>query len=175
LGSILSYTVHAAAERELYLDLRLWTPRRENVNKKSRVLVVDNQASTRQGIKALLDLVPDLEVLQEASNGWEAVQLVAEEQPDVVLMDVRMPVMDGLEATRKIKGLWPQVRVIVLTMYRSHKKEALAAGADHFLLKGGTSSTLTEVIRSLVVSPQTDGGGAKESGRISKASEGDEP
>ena len=79
------------------------------VNKTWRVLVVDDQAPTRQGITALLELAPDMEVTHEASDGSEAVQLVAEEQPDVVLMDVRMPVMDGLEATRQIKDRWPQV------------------------------------------------------------------
>jgi DNA-binding NarL/FixJ family response regulator len=141
------------------------------VNKKSRVLVVDDQASTRQGIRALLELAPDIEVLKEASNGWEAVQFVAEEQPDVVLLDVRMPVMDGLEATRQIKARWPQVRVIVLTMYRSHRKEALAAGADRFLLKGGTSRSLTEVIRSLQVSPPTDESEAKQSEVSKRAKE----
>ena len=132
------------------------------MNRTSRVLVVDDQGLTREGIMALLELAPDIEVTHEASNGREAVQIVAEEQPDVVLMDVRMPVMDGLEATRQIKDHWPQVKVIVLTMYPSHKYEALAAGADRFLVKGGRSSSLTEVIRSLLVSPLTDECGAKE-------------
>ena len=132
------------------------------MNKKLRVLVADNQEPIRQGITALLELTPDIEVCHQASNGWEAVQFVAEEQPDVVLMDVRMPVMDGLEATRQIKGRWPQIKVVVLTLYGSHRDEALTAGADRFLLKGGTSSSLTEVIRSLTVYPRTDEGGAKD-------------
>jgi DNA-binding NarL/FixJ family response regulator len=131
------------------------------VNGKLRVLVVDNLEPIRQGITALLELTPDIEVCQEASNGWEAVRSVAEEQPDVVLLDVRMPVMDGLEATRQIKDRWPQVKVVVLTLYGSHRDEALAAGADRFLLKGGTCSSLTEVIRSLTVSPRTDEGEQK--------------
>jgi DNA-binding NarL/FixJ family response regulator len=120
------------------------------VNKKLTVLVVDDQASNRHGIMALLEFKPDIKVTREASNGREAVQIVAEEQPDVVLMDVRMPVMDGLEATRRIKERWPQVKVIVLTMYPSNEAEALAAGADHFLLKENASGSLTKVIRSLV-------------------------
>ena len=119
-------------------------------------MVVDDQASTRQGIMALLELAPDIEVTQEASNGREAVRYVAEDPPDVVLMDVRMPVMDGLEATRQIKERWPQVQVVVLTMYRFHEEEALAAGADQFLLKGGTDTTLAEVIRSLGIPPLKD-------------------
>jgi DNA-binding NarL/FixJ family response regulator len=98
---------------------------------------------------ALLELAPDIEVTHEASNGREAVQIVAQEQPDVVLMDVRMPVMDGLEATRHIKNRWPQVKVIVLTMYPSNEAQALAAGADRFVLKGATSNSLAGVIRSL--------------------------
>ena len=119
-------------------------------------MVVDDQASTRQGIMALLELAPDIEVTHEASNGREAVRYVAEDPPDVVLMDVRMPIMDGLEATRQIKERWPQVKVVILTMYRSHEEEALAAGADRFLLKGGTSTPLTDVIRSLLVPPLKD-------------------
>lgn len=119
------------------------------MNKTLKVLVVDDQPSTRQGIMALLELAPDIEVTHEASNGQEAVQLVADQQPDVVLMDVRMPVMDGLEATRQIKESWPQTKIIVLTMYPSNEAKALAAGADRFLLKGATSSSLAEVIRSL--------------------------
>lgn len=141
------------------------------MNTKLRVLVVDNQEPIRQGITALLELTPDIEVCHQASNGWEAVQFVAEEQPDVVLMAVRMPVMDGLEATRQIKDRWPQIKVVVLTLYGSHRDEALAAGADRFLLKGGMRSSLTEVIRSLMVSPRTDEGGAKKPGEALKLSE----
>ena len=101
---------------------------------------------------ALLELEPDIEVTHEASNGREAVQIVAEAQPDVVLMDVRMPVMDGVEATRQIKERWPQTKIIILTMYPSNEATALAAGADRFLLKGATSGSLAEVIRSLASS-----------------------
>jgi len=137
------------------------------VNKKLRVLVADDQEPIRQGITALLELTPDIEVCHEASNGWGAVQFVAEEQPDVVLMDVRMPVMDGLEATRQIKDRWPQVKVVVLTLYGSHRDEALDAGADRFLLKGGTCSSLAEVIRSLTASGWTDEGGSKKPGEAS--------
>jgi DNA-binding NarL/FixJ family response regulator len=98
---------------------------------------------------ALLEMEPGIEVASEASNGREAVQIVADEQPDVVLMDVRMPIMDGLEATRHIKERWPQIKVIILTMYPTNEAEALAAGADRFLLKGAASSSLAEVIRSV--------------------------
>jgi DNA-binding NarL/FixJ family response regulator len=119
-----------------------------------RVLIVDDLESNRQGLVALLEFEPDIEAILEAANGREAVQLVADEQPDVVLMDVRMPVMDGVEATRQIKARWPQVKVVVLTMYPSNKAEALAAGADRFLLKGSTGQSLPEIIRSLISSSE---------------------
>ena len=121
------------------------------MKKGTRVLVVDDQELNRQGVTALLELAADIEVSHEASNGQEAVQLVAKYPPDVVLMDVRMPVMDGLEATRQIKERWPQVKVIVLTMYPAHEAEAAAVGVDRFLLKGVATSSLPEVIRSLTV------------------------
>lgn len=119
------------------------------VSEKLRVLVADDQEPTRQGLIALLGFAEDIEVIQEACNGWEAVHIVAEEQPDVVLMDVRMPIMNGLEATRQIKARWPQVKVIVFTIYASHVEEALAAGADHVLLKGTDYGSLDDVIRKV--------------------------
>ena len=119
------------------------------VSEKLRVLVVDDQEPTRQGLKALLGFVEDIEVVQGACNGWEALHMVAEEQPDVVLMDVRMPIMDGLDATRQIKARWPQVKVIVMTMYASHQEEALAAGADGVVLKGTDYGSLEDVIRKV--------------------------
>ena len=124
------------------------------MNKTLRVLIVDDLASNRHGLVALLEFEPDIEAILEAANGREAVQLVADQQPDVVLMDVRMPVMDGVEATRQIKARWPQVKVVVLTMYPSNKAEALAAGADRFRLKGSTGQSLPEIIRSLISSSE---------------------
>ena len=116
---------------------------------KITVLIVDDEESVRAGTKALLGFASDIDVICEACNGQQAVQLVAEWKPDVVLMDVRMPVMDGLEATRRIKERWPQVKVIVLTMHASHRKDALAAGAERFLLKGRMSEMLEATIRGL--------------------------
>ena len=122
------------------------------MNNKLRVLVVDDQESHRKGVMALLEFAEGIEVTHEASNGQEALRMVAAEQPDVVLMDVRMPIMDGLEATRQIKRRWPQVKVIVLTMYASHEAQAMTAGADWFLQKGNVSGSLEDIIRGVAAS-----------------------
>ncbi len=113
---------------------------------KRRVLIADDQAPTREGLKALLALDPRLEVVGEAVDGQAVIALVKACRPDVVLMDMQMPVIDGLEATRRIKREWPGVRVIALTMYGQYRSEALAAGVDAFLLKGGEVQMLLEVL-----------------------------
>ena len=101
-----------------------------------RVLIVDDQPRARQGLKALLATWPQVKEVQEAANGQEALVLVEESQPDLVLMDIRMPKMDGLEATRRIKAKWPQIKIVVLSMYTEYAADALAAGADAFVCKG---------------------------------------
>jgi DNA-binding NarL/FixJ family response regulator len=111
-----------------------------------RVLIADDRPRSRDGLRALLAIWPTVEVICEAADGREAVQLVEECRPNVVLMDARMPVMDGLEATRLIKDRWPEVKVIVLTMYALHQADALAAGADAFLVKGCAAEELLEAI-----------------------------
>ena len=117
-----------------------------------KVVVADDQALVRAGFRVLVDSAPDLEVVGEAANGAEAVQWVAEKRPDVVLMDVRMPVMDGLEATRRItaatNGPAP-TRVIVLTTFDldQYVYDALRAGASGFLLKDTPPTDLLEAIR----------------------------
>ena len=118
------------------------------MSQKRRVLIADDQQPTRQGLRALLTLLPDIEWVGEAADGREAVDLVIERRPDVVLMDVRMPVMDGIEATRRIKSQSPEVNVIILTMYGDYQAEALAAGADEFLVKGGPTEILHRAICS---------------------------
>lgn len=127
------------------------------MSQKIRVLIADDQQHAREGLKALLSFVPQIEVTGEASNGQEAVQLVAEKQPDVVLMDVQMPEMDGLQATRLIKNQWPQVKVMILTMFPSHRAEAFAVGVDGFLLKGGTAESLQDAILSLFPASSSPG------------------
>ena len=116
------------------------------MERRIQVLVADDRSQSRDGLRALLATWPEIEIVGEAANGQEAVRLVEEYQPDVVLMDARMPVMDGLEATRLIKGVRPEVRIIVLTMYSSRQAEALAAGADAFLIKGCSPEELLAAI-----------------------------
>lgn len=112
------------------------------MERRVRVLIAEDEPRARQGLKVLLGAWPEVEVVGEAADGREAVQGVAECQPDVALLDARMPVLDGLAATQLIKTRWPQVRVIILTMYPTHRAEALAAGADAFLLKGCPAEVL---------------------------------
>jgi DNA-binding NarL/FixJ family response regulator len=90
--------------------------------------------------------LPRVEVVAEAPNGQEAVRLVEECCPDVVVMDARMPVMDGLEATRLIKSKWPEVKVIVLSLYSAYQAQALSAGADVFLIKGCPAEQLLQAV-----------------------------
>ena len=123
-----------------------------------RVLIADDQPATRRGLVALLSIHPQIEVVGEAADGRAALQMVADYHPDVVLMDVQMPVMDGLEATQRIKREWPEVRVIALTMHAGHRADLLAAGADAFLLKDGAADALVAAILSQAVatSPNPD-------------------
>jgi DNA-binding NarL/FixJ family response regulator len=116
-----------------------------------RVVVADDQALVRSGFTMLLAGEDDIEVVGEAANGAEAVALVASERPDVVLMDVRMPVMDGLEATRRISGddTLATTRVVILTTFDldEYVHEALRAGASGFLLKDTLPVELLNAVR----------------------------
>jgi DNA-binding NarL/FixJ family response regulator len=102
-----------------------------------RVLVVDDHAILRDGIRSLLERQEDIHVVGEAANGREAIERVQALLPDLVLMDVSMPEMDGLEATRQIKARFPQVRVLILTQHDDHEyvEPMLRAGASGYVLK----------------------------------------
>ncbi len=118
---------------------------------KIRVLVVDDHTIVRDGICALLALAGDIEVVGEAANGSEALKMVAGLHPDVVLMDVAMPVMDGLEATRRIRKEFPQTKILVLTQYddKEYVFPVIEAGAFGFISKAAAASELTSGIRSV--------------------------
>jgi DNA-binding NarL/FixJ family response regulator len=111
-----------------------------------RVLIADDRFRSRQGLRALLATEPGIEVVGEAGDGREALRLVEERRPDAVLMDAKMPAMDGLTATRLIKESWPEIKVIVLTMYGSQRANALVSGADVFLVKGCPPQELLRAI-----------------------------
>jgi len=111
-----------------------------------RVGIVDDQALVRSGLRMIVESQPDLAVVAEAGDGEEAVRVVRAERPDVVLMDVRMPRMDGIEATRQISAV---TRVVILTTYEldEYVFDALAAGASAFLLKASPPEELLRAIR----------------------------
>ncbi len=116
---------------------------------KIRVLVTDDHAIVRDGIRALLALTEDIEAVGEATNGREALEIAAKLRPNVVLMDLVMPLMDGLEATRRINKEFPEIKVIVLTQYddSEHVFPVIEAGASGFVSKAAASSELTSAIR----------------------------
>ncbi len=117
--------------------------------KKLRLLLVDDQAMFREGLRVLLSLQPDLEVVAEVGDGAAAVEAARTLSPDVVLMDLRMPGVGGVEATRRLKAAQPAVRVIVLTTFEEDEEvfAALRAGAVGYLLKASPSEKLCEAIR----------------------------
>lgn len=120
------------------------------MQKPIRVLIVDDMQRARRSMRALVSTWPGVCELWEAGDGQEAVQQVRELQPDLVLMDVRMPGLGGLEATVQIKASWPHIKVIVLSMYSEYKDEALAAGADAFLSKAEASGRLLDLVSTVL-------------------------
>ncbi|MBN1919961.1 MAG: response regulator transcription factor [Anaerolineae bacterium] len=115
-----------------------------------RILLVDDQAMFREGLRTLLATQPDFEVVGEAANGEEALRLSTTCHPEVALMDLRMPVLDGVAATRRLRALHPEVRVIILTTFDDDEDifEGLRAGALGYLLKDASSAKLFEAVRA---------------------------
>jgi len=116
-----------------------------------RTLLVDDHTVLRDGLRALLESRPDIEVVGEADNGLEALNMVESHQPDIVVMDVAMPRMNGLEATRRIKKLNPTCQVLILTQYeqREYVLPILKAGADGYILKRSAGDELVAAICSV--------------------------
>ena len=112
-----------------------------------RVLIADDSVRARAGLRTLLVTEPDVAVVGEAINGQEAVRFVEERRPDIVLLDLQMPIMDGVQATRLIKQCWPDVTIVVVTMHAAEQATALAAGADAFVIKGDAPERLLAVLR----------------------------
>ena len=119
---------------------------------KARILVVDDQAFMRVAIKAILATDPSLEVVGEAQDGREATQRCRELRPDLVLMDVWMPRMDGIEATRRLKAEFPETSVLILTVHADHRllMDAVKAGAAGYVLKGEHTDHVLAAVRAVL-------------------------
>jgi DNA-binding NarL/FixJ family response regulator len=112
-----------------------------------RLLIADDRPRTRRAVRALLAAHAGFEVVGEASDGEEALARVAELKPELVVLDVRMPRLDGIAATAEIKSRWPTIRVVVHSLATERQEEALAAGADAFVAKGGRPDELLGALR----------------------------
>ena len=121
-----------------------------NDTRSIRVLIVDDHAMVRTGLATFLEVSDGLDLIGQATNGQEAVELCEQFQPDVILMDLVMPEMDGVTATRIIRERWPQVQVIALTSFQEKElvQDALEAGAISYLLKNVSMDDLTEAVRA---------------------------
>ncbi|MBI2304661.1 MAG: response regulator transcription factor [Chloroflexi bacterium] len=118
---------------------------------KIKVLLVDDHPVVREGLRTILSATPDIMVVAEAGDGFEAIEKANEYQPHVILMDIRMPNLDGLETTRRIKSQLPATAIIVLTIYDNdaYVVDAVRAGAGGYLLKDASKELLTHTIRAV--------------------------
>ena len=116
-----------------------------------RILIADDHPIVRDGLNAVINDQPDMEVVAEAVNGKETVQLALQQRPDVLLIDLRMPQLNGVEAIHAIRAEWPQARMIILTTYDGDEDiyRALQAGAQAYLLKGMPRTELLDTIRAI--------------------------
>lgn len=120
-------------------------------NEKIRILIVDDLARVRQGLLTVLQLTGEFEVVGEADNGFEAIRLSEELKPEVVLMDMAMPKLGGIEATQRIKKCHPEIGIVIFTIHddASARRQATQAGADAFIGKEADTETLIETIREV--------------------------
>lgn len=116
-----------------------------------KILIADDDALIRDGLAMILQTVPDLTVCGAAANGQEAVSLCASVRPDVVIMDIRMPIMDGVQATRQIKEQYKDIKVLLLTTFKDTEyiRSAIQYGADGYILKSHSSESIIESIRAV--------------------------
>jgi len=114
-----------------------------------RILIVDDSTHVRKALSAFLSTLSWLKVVYEASDGDEALEMIESQHPDMILMDVKMPTISGLDTTRIIKQRWPEIRIIVLTLYPDYQTQAQQAGADAFLVKGCPMEEISSTIFSL--------------------------
>src|SRR6476620_9204993 len=115
-----------------------------------RVLLVEDQTIVRQGLKVILEQDPNIKVMHEAENGRQAIEIMENHLIDFIMMDVRMPMMNGIEATRKIKSRWPNTKILILTTFNDdeYALRALKDGANGFLLKTSEPKKLIEAVYS---------------------------
>lgn len=117
-----------------------------------KVIICDDQAIVRDGLAMLLKLEPDIEVIGTAEDGAAAVEMVADKKPDLVLMDLKMPIMNGVEATRQIRTKYPEVKVLILTTYTDDEWvfDAIQAGASGYLLKDTPRDELVRAVKGTI-------------------------
>ena len=122
-----------------------------NQPSKIRIIIADDHPIVRSGLRSLLDILPDVVVIDEAENGQAAIDQAAQHAPDVIIMDIQMPVVDGIQAVRQIVSAHPQIGVLMLTMFEDDANvfAAVQAGARGYLLKGATHSEVAHAIRAV--------------------------
>lgn len=122
-----------------------------NALEKTRILIVDDRAQVRESLRTILELTNDFEIVGEACNGLEAIRAAEQLKPEVVLMDLEMPVLGGLEATRRIKEQHSEIGVVILTIHGSDevREQAAGAGSDAFVEKEAPTEDLIAVIREV--------------------------
>jgi DNA-binding NarL/FixJ family response regulator len=128
------------------------------VERRVRILIVDDCRIVRRGLRAMLALCPEAELVGEAADHLEAIQLAVERSPDVVLMDMQMSVIDGLQAARCIKEKLPDVRIVALTLYDQCEAATMAAGVDDFWVKGDSADNLLDTLLKNAKSPHPEPG-----------------
>lgn len=116
-----------------------------------KVLIVDDDALIREGLKILLEIEEDFQVVGTASNGQEALAMCRREKPELVLMDIRMPVMDGVLGTKRIKSQFREIKIVILTTFKDDEyiKEALKSGAEGYILKNQPADSIIESLRAV--------------------------